>query len=201
MVLAAPSDEAELRRSLRMQLALETASAIRYPRDNVPARNFEEMIDESLREEASQEWKVGVSRTLREGTDATLIAYGALAQNALLAAEELAGEGISVSVIDARFCKPIDGEMLRRELRENHPVLTIEDHSLQNGFGSAVLEYAANNRLPTRWITRLGIPDRLIAHASRKEQLAEVGLDAAGIARSTRDAIRACRAVELPVGT
>jgi len=191
MVLAAPSDEAELGRALRMQLGLETASAIRYPRDNVPAKNFEDTIDFQLREAAGGEWRVGVSRTLREGDDATIVAYGAMVPHAILAAEELAGEGLNVGVIDARFCKPIDGEMLKRVLREGHAVLTVEDHSLQNGFGSAVLEYATNNHLPTKWITRLGIPDRLIAHASRKEQLTEVGLDPAGIARSTRDAIRA----------
>ena len=96
-----------------------------------------------------------------------------------------------VAVIDARFCKPVDGEMLSRVLKPGHPVLTVEDHSLQNGFGSAVLEFAVAHQLPTESITRLGMPDRLIAHASRREQLAEVGLDAAGIARSVRDAIRA----------
>jgi len=190
MVLMAPSDEAELNRALRLALSLETASAIRYPRDNVPASNFDEVIDEPLRRQASQEWQVGRSRVLREGTDATIIAYGALAQNAMLAADELSADGLAVGVIDARFCKPVDGDMLRRVLRPGHPVLTVEDHSLQNGFGSAVLEFAIGHKLPTDQITRLGMPDRLIAHATRKEQLAEVGLDPAGIARSVRDAVR-----------
>jgi 1-deoxy-D-xylulose-5-phosphate synthase len=81
--------------------------------------------------------------------------------------------------------------MLRRVLTPGHPLITIEDHSLQNGFGSAVLEFAVAHRFATEDITRLGMPDRLIAHATRKEQLAEVGLDPAGIARSVRDAIRA----------
>ena len=75
-------------------------------------------------------------------------------------------------------------------LRAGHPVVTIEDHSLQNGFGTAVVEHAVGHHLPTMWMTRLGIPDRLIAHATRKDQLAEVGLDPAGIAGSVRDAIR-----------
>lgn len=95
-----------------------------------------------------------------------------------------------MGVVDARFCKPIDGEMLSRVLRAGHAVLTIEDHSLQNGFGSAVLEYAVAHNLPTASITRLGMPDRLIAHATRGQQLAEVGLDAAGIGRSVRDGVR-----------
>jgi 1-deoxy-D-xylulose-5-phosphate synthase len=190
IVLMAPSDEAELNRSLRFALSLETASAIRYPRDNVPACNFENVIDPSLRGTAQSEWILGASRTLREGADATLIVYGALADAAMVAAKQLAGEGIEVGVIDARFCKPLDGSMLARTLRPGHPVLTIEDHALQNGFGSAVLEYAAAHHLPTEHLTRLGMPDRLIAHATRGEQLAEVGLDPLGIAHSVRDAIR-----------
>jgi len=72
-------------------------------------------------------------------------------------------------------------------------VLTVEDHSRENGFGSAVLEFAQQNRLPTENITRLGHPDRFIAHATRKEQLAETGLDAAGLASAIRDAVRAAR--------
>ncbi|HEX4795676.1 MAG TPA: 1-deoxy-D-xylulose-5-phosphate synthase [Humisphaera sp.] len=190
VVLMAPSDEAELNRSLRLALSLETPSAIRYPRDNVPAENFDRTIDQPLRAAAAQEWKVGHSRVLRDGPDATLIVYGALAQATMAAAEELAGDGINVAVIDARFCKPVDGEMISRSFKPGHAVLTIEDHTLQNGFGSAVLEYALAHKLPAQNLTRLGMPDRLIAHASRNQQLAEVGLDAAGIARSVRDAVR-----------
>src|SRR5690606_24028741 len=88
-----------------------------------------------------------------------------------------------------------DGAMLARVLRPGHAVLTIEDHSLQNGFGSAVVEYAQSHRLPTGCITRLGMPDRLVEHATRPQQLAEVGLDVHGITRAVRDAIRAADAV------
>ena len=190
VVLMAPSDEAELNRSLRLALSLDCPSAVRYPRDNVPAENFDKTIAPPLRPAAGQEWQVGKSRTLRDGDDATLIVYGALAPQAMAAAEDLADEGVQVSVIDARFCKPLDGEMLSRVLKPGHAVLTIEDHSLANGFGSAIAEYALTHNLPTRHLMRLGMPDRLIAHATRKEQLAEVGLDPAGIARSVRDAIR-----------
>lgn len=191
IVLMAPSDEAELNRALRLQLSLDAASAVRYPRDNVPAQNFDQTIDPALRPAAATEWQVGKSRTLRTGADATIVVYGALAENALAAAEQLASEGFDVGVVDARFAKPVDGEMLARTLRPNHPVVTVEDHALQNGFATAVAEYAVAHDLPTRWLTRLGHPDRLIAHATRKEQLAEVGLDPTGIARAARDALRA----------
>ncbi len=190
MVLMAPSDELELGRCLRLAVSLDMASALRYPRDSVPAVPFEHDVAEELRGQASGEWRIGRSRVLRQGSDVTLIVYGALMVNAMAAAAELSDEGIEACVIDARFCKPVDGEMIARALRGSAPVLTIEDHSLQNGFGSAVLEYATAHHLPTARLTRLGHPDRLIAHASRAEQLAEVGLDAKGIARSARDAIR-----------
>jgi 1-deoxy-D-xylulose-5-phosphate synthase len=198
MVLMAPSDEAELGRALRTALRLETGSAIRYPRDTVPDCNFEEVIDPSLRKEAKAEWTVGQSRTLRRGSDATLLVYGALAQHAMVAAETLAGEGIEVEVIDARFCKPLDEAMLGRVLRSGRPVLTVEDHALQNGFGTAVVEHAVGAGLPTGSITRLGMPDRLIAHATRNQQLNEVGLDAEGIAKSVRDSVRVARPVKAP---
>jgi 1-deoxy-D-xylulose-5-phosphate synthase len=191
IVLMAPSDEAELSRALRTALSLDTGSAIRYPRDNVPDCNFEDVIDPSLRKAAAAEWSVGRSRVLREGADATLLVYGALMQHAMVAAETLASEGIEVELMDARFCKPLDEEMLTRVLRSERPVLTLEDHALQNGFGTAVVEYAVSAGLPTARITRLGMPDRLISHATRNQQLAEVGLDADGITRSVRDAVRA----------
>lgn len=198
IVLMAPSDEAELNRSLRLALSLDSASAIRYPRDNVPASNFDECIDASLREAARQEWTAGKSRVLREGADATLVAYGALVQNALLAAEQLSADGINIEVVDARFCKPLDATMLSRVLRPGHAVLTLEDHALQNGFGTAVIEHAVAHGLPTAHITCLGMPDRLIGHATRAQQLTEVGLDPAGIAQSVRDAIRASQPASPP---
>ena len=191
IVLMAPSDEPELNRCLRLALSLDTASAVRYPRDNVPECPFEDEISPDLRKDATREWQVGVSRTLREGDDATLVVYGALMASAMTAADLLAEEGIAVEIVDARFCKPVDGRMLERVLRPEHPVLTVEDHSLQNGFGTAVAEYAVTHGLPTERLVRLGLPDRLIAHATRKEQLIEIGLDPAGIAASVRDAVKA----------
>jgi 1-deoxy-D-xylulose-5-phosphate synthase len=210
MVLMAPSDEAELNRALRLAVTLDSAAAIRYPRDNVPACDFEKEVAPALVEQASGGWEVGRSRRLIDadadgrvpdvgGADATLVVYGALVESALTAAELLAADGLRVSVVDARFCKPVDGAMLARVLRPGHPVLTVEDHSLLNGFGSAVLEYANDHGLPTGQLTRLGMPERLIAHATRKQQLVEVGLDPAGIAASVRRAVRRAREEPTPV--
>ncbi len=200
MVLMAPSDEAEMKRCLRLALRLEKPSAIRYPRDAVPAVDFEDVIDEDLRLAAQEEWQTGRSRTLRVGTDATLIVYGALATEAMKAAEELDADGLSVGVIDARFCKPLDGDMVAQALKSGLAVLTVEDHALLNGFGTAVLEYAASRGLPVQRLTRLGMPDRLVAHATRAQQLAEVGLDALGIARAVRNAVRAGKRLSVAAG-
>jgi len=192
MVLLAPSDEKELNRALDLSVALESPSVIRYPRDNVPP--------EPLGEDSP--WTItktgGKSRTLRQGTDATFLAYGSTAWQALDAAKLLENEGLSVGVIDARFCKPLDGEMLKTLFAKNgggHPILTVEDHSIINGFGSAVIEHAQEKRYDARLVTRLGLPDRFIKHASRPEQFKEVGLDPAGLARSARAAIEEARAI------
>jgi len=102
-----------------------------------------------------------------------------------------------VGVVDARFCKPLDAEMLERVFTtaaaNGTPILTVEDHSVVNGFGTAVVEHAAEYRYDARMVTRLGLPDRFIKHASRPQQLKEVGLDAAGIASSVRAAVEESR--------
>jgi 1-deoxy-D-xylulose-5-phosphate synthase len=199
----APSDEAELGRMLRLALSLDGPCAIRYPRDCVPVSalvgldggstmGVKDGSDDGSRDRLS----LGRSRILRHGSDVTAIVYGALASTVLEAASALSDErrsderrsaerGIEAEVIDARFCKPLDADMLRRVLRDDHPVLTIEDHTVTNGFGSAVLEFAREQGLPTDRLTRLGHPaDRMISHAKRSEQLSEVGLDVGGVSRA-----------------
>lgn len=176
IVLMSPMDEAELRASMKFGLTLDTASAIRYPRDNVPPANGD-----------SPAFELGKSRKLRDGDDATLLCYGVMCHNALAAAELLASERIEVSVINARFAKPIDRAMVRKAFESGAPVITIEDHSVSGGFGSAVLETAQEMGLTCSRFARLGMPaDRFVAHGSRSVQLAECGLDAAGIASTVQ---------------
>jgi 1-deoxy-D-xylulose-5-phosphate synthase len=182
MVLMAPADEAELGQTLDLAFALEQPCAIRYPRDNVPTPGYGQ----------GPAFEVGVSRRMRPGSDATILAYGSTVSAALDAAELLAVDGIDTQVINARFAKPVDSRMLNEVLKLGHPVITVEDHTLYGGFGSAVLESAAAGEagstrcagaLPTHHVHRLGMPmERFIAQGSRVGQLAEVGIDAAGIA-------------------
>jgi 1-deoxy-D-xylulose-5-phosphate synthase len=189
IVLMAPSDEQELIRALELGTSLDSPNEIRYPRDNCPPAPLGE----------DSAWGIfksgGKSRTLRDGEDATIVAYGSTAWQALDAAKMLENEGLSVGVVDARFCKPLDGEMLARVFAQGTPVITVEDHSIVNGFGTAIIEHAQEKRYDARLVTRLGLPDRFVKHASRPEQMKEVGLDAAGITRRVRSAIEEARQI------
>lgn len=182
MVLMAPMDEAEIGACLRLGLKLDVPSVLRYPRDNVPEPMFAAG--------KLPEYELGRSLLLRDGDDATVLAYGAMCAHAIAAAEFLAGDGISLRVVNARFAKPIDRDMVSDALTRGGPVVTVEDHSLAGGFGSAVLECAQELGLSTSHVVRLGLPvDRFIAHGPRAMQLAECGIDAASIAKAVRNAL------------
>ena len=177
MVLMAPADEPELAEAMRFGLTLDGPAAIRYPRDNVP---------EPLPGPCPP-FELGVSREVRPGDAATILSYGTATTNALKAAEMLSTEGIEVRVINARFARPVDRAMVAEVFAGEAPVVTVEDHSVAGGFGSAVLETVQELGLSARAMRRLGLPaDRFIAHGSRSGQLAEVGLDAAGIAEAVQ---------------
>lgn len=190
MVLMAPADEPELGECLRLALALETPSAIRYPRDTLP-NPFG----------PTPPFEPGKCRIMRDGPDATILAYGSTVSYAMEAARTLTEEDIFVTVVNARFAKPIDEEMVTNALTSGGPVVTVEDHSVAGGFGSAVLETAHRLGLPTEPIIRLGMAEnRFYAHGSRAGQLADAGIDAAGIATALRKklGVRPEEAVTIP---
>ena len=107
-------------------------------------------------------------------------------QQALAAADLLKQEGLDVAVINARFIKPLDIEMLGRVFEECRFVVTLEEGALMGGFGSAVLEAACQHGWDTRIMRTLGIPDQVIEHGDRNELMAEMGLDPTGIAKTCR---------------
>lgn len=178
--LIAPIDEPSLLAGLEfMRLYEDGLSAIRYPRDNVSAR---------LLASPCPPFELGVARDLTPGVtepDVVVLALGTPAITALEAAEML-GADHAVKVYDARFAKPIDRVLLRDLLERGVPIVTIEDHSVIGGFGSAVLEAASEMGLDASRVRVLGLPDQWIMQDSRNAQLAEVGLDAPGIVRSIR---------------
>ncbi len=183
MILVAPADEPELKAALRFALRQNQPVAIRYPRADVPEPMGE-----------APPFELGQSRLVHPGRDVTILAYGATVSHALDAAELLATDHVSVQVINARFAKPVDTRMLANVLSAGHPVITVEDHSLTGGFGSAVLEAAQELRLPTEHILRLGMPaDRFIPQGTRAGQLAECGIDAAGIAAAVQQELEQLR--------
>ena len=194
MVLMAPGDGEEIIEALRAALKLNVPSAIRYPRDTVP--------EPLLGDKPPPPFEPGRSLQLRDGKDATILAYGSTCRPALDAADLLSADGVDVCVINARFAKPIDRDMVGEAIGPNGPVVTLEEHSISAGFGSAVLETARDLGLPTDCVSILGMPaDRFVPHGSRAVQLAECSLDATGIAAVVRDAMAKSTAAERQTDT
>ncbi|MFO7813465.1 MAG: 1-deoxy-D-xylulose-5-phosphate synthase, partial [Pelovirga sp.] len=149
LILAAPRDEYELQRLMKTALNVDGPFAYRYPRGKGIGIALPDEIEPVA---------VGQSELLREGADGLLIAVGSMVQQAIVAAEQLATEGIDLGVLDARFIKPLDREQII-SLAENVPfVMTVEENVLQGGFGSAVLELFSDVGLQLP-VLRIGIPD------------------------------------------
>ncbi|HIG10344.1 MAG: 1-deoxy-D-xylulose-5-phosphate synthase [bacterium] len=187
MILAAPRDGTDLGRMLTMALGHTGPVALRFPRAATPTQ---ERIHPGERRALAP----GKAEVLCEGGSLVIWAYGALVNTACDVADELRREGIEIGVVDARFAKPLDSEMLGLHAREYRHILCLEDHQRMGGFGSAVLE--AHARLPAGGarVRCLGIPDRYIEHkSSREEQLASLGLDVAGVRQSVRNLLVSSR--------
>ncbi|MDI3280653.1 MAG: 1-deoxy-D-xylulose-5-phosphate synthase, partial [Bacillota bacterium] len=175
LVVMAPKDEPELQHMLYTALRLPGPAAIRYPRGQGPgaplATRYEEL-------------PVGKGELLRAGKDVALVAVGSQVYPALEAADLLAQSGIEAAVINARFVKPLDEELLCRVAERCGRVVTVEENALCGGFGSAVLELFQRKGLAHLPTLCLGLPDQFIPHGKRSELLALVGLTGQGIAGS-----------------
>jgi 1-deoxy-D-xylulose-5-phosphate synthase len=177
MTLMAPKDENELQHMLKTAVCLGTPAAVRYPRGNGCGVPLEQVY---------RELPVGKGEVLKEGNAGTLIAVGTMVRPALEAAEALAAEGIDVGVVNARFVKPLDRELLTGLARRGQRLYTIEENALQGGFGTAVLELLEEEGISGVPVTRLGFPDRYIEQGEQPDLRAMYGLDAAGIAETVR---------------
>ena len=186
MIVAAPMNEQELRNMMF------TASAenhgpftIRYPRGEGVMPNWKtplEMIE------------VGKGRKVKSGTDLAIISIGSIGNLALKAAETLEKQGISAAHYDARFCKPLDQKMMHEIFRKFDRVITVEDGCLQGGFGSAVLEFAADNEYTAK-VKRLGIPDEVIEHGEQMDLYRDCGYDVDGIVKAAVGILEGVRVV------
>ncbi|OHB41626.1 MAG: 1-deoxy-D-xylulose-5-phosphate synthase [Planctomycetes bacterium GWC2_39_26] len=168
IILMSPKDGNELKSMLKVALDSGKAVAIRYPRDDIP--------DEKLNPQYKT-FEIGKAEVLREGTDGALLAYGAMVYPCLQAAEKLSEKGMEVTVVNARFAKPLDKELILELVRNHKLLVTVEDHVLMGGFGSAVLELVSDEREDSSKIVRMGIPDRFIEHGPRNLILKNLGLD------------------------
>ncbi len=176
MVVMAPGDATDTTAMLDFALKHDSPVSMRYPK----------AAAETV-EGARTPIELGRAEVIDWRHDGMIVACGTLLSNCLKAAATLRDEGIDVGVINARFVKPLDGETILRAISTSPFVVTVEEAALAGGFASAVLEAAADEGIATAHVRRLGIPDRFIEHAERGEQLADLGLDAAGIARACRE--------------
>ena len=179
MVVMAPGDELEVAPMLRFAVgSTGHPTSLRYPKANL------ERVERGV-----APIELGQAEILDWETDAILLVFGTLLPTCVKAAAALRTEGINVGVVNARFCKPLDRGTVLRAVEEATMVVTVEEGTLEGGFGSAVLEAVNAAGMDTRNIIRLGIPDRFIEHAERGELLADLGLDVNGICNTIRQAL------------
>jgi len=177
LVVMAPGDGLDVEPMIGFALSHDHPTAIRYPK----------AAAEVVRREPAP-LELGRAEVIREGSDGTIMACGAVMPACVAAADELAAaEGLHLGVLNARFVKPLDIAAVLEAVEHSPFVLTVEEGTLMGGFGSAVLEACSDAGLDTRHLRRLGIPDRFIEHGARAELLADLGLDAAGIAAACRE--------------
>jgi 1-deoxy-D-xylulose-5-phosphate synthase len=167
MVSMAPGDEADVAPMLRFALKHTGPISMRYPKANL------ETVE---RENPVQPIELGRAEVVSWGQDGCFVAFGTLLGNCVAAARKLKAEGLDVGVINARFVKPIDRETILRAVETLPLVVTVEEGTLEGGFGSAVLEAANSAGLDTRNVVRCGMPDRFVEHGDRNELLADCGL-------------------------
>ena len=141
--------------------------ALRYPRGN----GYGVPMDKEMKTIPIGSWEI-----LKEGKDVAILTFGTTIPMAMDAAKELEQAGIDVKVVNARFIKPLDVDMLHELLAKKVPILTIEEAVLQGGFGSAVLEFASENKYLDVEIDRMGIPDQFIEQGSVDLLLEEIHL-------------------------
>ena len=180
MVVMAPKDENELQHMVKSCISYDRPAAVRYPRGSSLGVEMEPM---------PQVLPLGKGELLREGTDIALVAIGVTVHHAVVAAERLQQEGISAAVINARFVKPIDGDLIAAVAREVKCLLTVEESTAMGGFGSAVLELLSEKdiiNLPTKC---LGLPDWFIEQGPQDLLREKYGLTADGIHQQAKQLV------------
>jgi len=178
MVVMSPKDENELQHMIKTSVEYNGPSSVRYPRGTglgVP-------MDQELKT-----LELGKAELLRDGNDLVIFALGNMVKPSLDAADRLKADGISAAVVNARFVKPLDEQLILSLAKRTGRVVTVEEHALQGGFGSAVLECLDTNRLAGVKAHRIGLPDKFIEHGAQNILRRKYGLDADGIYASVKE--------------
>jgi len=185
MVLTAPANDIEMKLALEFALNEDRPVVIRYPKDVLPPQKF-------VRAACAKPFKLGKSVIIKSSkrSSVAIVSYGSVLTEALKAAELLAEEGIAVDVVNGRFAAPVDKKIISL-LEQGKGVVTVEDHTIACGFGSAVLELAAAKGCSLKSIRLLGAPRFVIGHDSRDAQLMQVGVNADKIAETVRKMLKA----------
>jgi 1-deoxy-D-xylulose-5-phosphate synthase len=173
LTLMAPKDENELQHMMKTAIYSDRPIAVRYPR----GRGYGAIMDPS-----PFALEIGKGEILEEGEDLALVAIGSTVYPSLEAAKLLLRKGIRATVINARFVKPLDRDLIIGEALRTGHLVSVEENALQGGFGSAILELLENEGITGVKVKRLGIPDRFIEHGSQGQLRQDLGLDGAGIA-------------------
>ncbi|WP_258359202.1 1-deoxy-D-xylulose-5-phosphate synthase [Moorella sulfitireducens (nom. illeg.)] len=180
VVIMAPKDEQELRHMLVTAIQHPGPAALRYPRGagvGVPLTG------------TAQPLPVGKGEILRQGKDVAIIALGPMVYTALTAAEELAARGIEAAVINPRFVKPLDADLILTWAGKTGCLVTVEEHLLAGGFGSAVLELLAAGGMKRVRVQCLGIRDQFVSHGKPAELREYLGLTPEGIVKAVQQVI------------
>ncbi len=177
LIVMAPGDEMDAKPMLEFALEQSHPTSLRYPKATL----------ETVKREFTPV-ELGKAEVIEDGDDGAFIVFGTLLPAALQASHKLRDEGLNIAVINARFVKPLDRDTILPLVERMPFVATIEEGTLEGGFGSAVLEACNAEGIDTRSVIRLGIPDRFIEHAERGELLADLELDVDGFCRVARRA-------------
>lgn len=184
IVLMAPKDEAEMRDMMLTAIEHEGPAALRYPRGNGQG------VDISSPPKQIEIGKAEVIEGDADDGDVAILAYGPVVYTALDVARSLKKDGVDTTVVNARFVKPLDGEMIARVANSHDLIVTVEDAYLAGGFGSAVLELLEEKGLADKVkVVRIGVADEIVTHGDPKILMAKYGLDAEGIYSKTREAL------------
>ncbi|MEK7340838.1 MAG: 1-deoxy-D-xylulose-5-phosphate synthase [Candidatus Binatota bacterium] len=181
MVIMAPKDENELQHMLKTAIEHNGPIAFRYPRGDGWGVKMESEI---------RCLEIGKAELLRPGKDIAIVGIGNTVLPAFKAAQDLSQLGIDAAVVNARFVKPLDRELLRDLAIQVPRLITVEDHVLEGGFGGAVLEFMAEEGITDVRVKRLGVPDRFIPHGTQEELRKMCGIDKDAITQAALQMVR-----------